>query len=349
MDFPSLLMRTGSKKWKRARSQESQMAETMWAVIVDAEAPLKLGQVDKPSCGPTDVLVEVKTSGLNRADLVQRKGFYPPPPGASTVMGLECSGVIVGVGSSVNDWSIGDRVAGLMAGGGYAEYALVDQGSLYAIPDGMSFEEAGALPEVMMTVWANIFDRCQFKAGETLLIHGGTSGIGTMAIQMAKHAGAGKIIITAGSKEKCDFALDLGADIAINYREEGFEAVVREAGGADVILDMVGADYVQKNISAANINGRIVNIAYMNGSNVEVNLLPLMLKRLILTGTTLRARPNDEKQRIRDAILADFWPAVLNGTIKPIIDTAYPFEEAETAQAHMAKGGHIGKILLSRA
>lgn len=324
------------------------MTETMWAVTVEDDAPLKLGQVEKPSCAPSDVLVEVKTAGLNRADLVQRKGFYPPPPGASTVMGLECSGTIVAVGSDVSEWNIGDRVAGLMAGGGYAEYAVVDQGSLYAIPDTMSFEEAGALPEVMMTVWANIFDRCQFKVGETLLVHGGTSGIGTMAIQMAKHAGAGKIIITAGSKEKCDYALKLGADIAINYREEDFETVVRDTGGADVILDMVGADYVQKNISAARVNGRIVNIAYMNGSNVEVNLLPLMLKRLILTGTTLRARPNDEKQRIRDAVIADFWPAVISGKIKPVIDKVYPFEEAEAAQAHMAKGGHIGKILLSR-
>lgn len=324
------------------------MTETMWAVTVEDDAPLKLGQVEKPSCGPSDVLVEVITAGLNRADLVQRKGFYPPPPGASTVMGLECSGTIVAVGSDVSEWNIGDRVAGLMAGGGYAEYAVVDQGSLYAIPDTMSFEEAGALPEVMMTVWANIFDRCQFKVGETLLVHGGTSGIGTMAIQMAKHAGAGKIIITAGSKEKCDYALKLGADIAINYREEDFETVVRDTGGADVILDMVGADYVQKNISAARVNGRIVNIAYMNGSNVEVNLLPLMLKRLILTGTTLRARPNDEKQRIRDAVIADFWPAVISGKIKPVIDKVYPFEEAEAAQAHMAKGGHIGKILLSR-
>ena len=324
------------------------MTETMWAVTVEDNAPLKLGQVERPSCGPTDVLVEVKTAGLNRADLVQRKGFYPPPPGASSVMGLECSGTIVAIGSDVSGWAVGDRVAGLMAGGGYAEFAVVDQGSLYAIPEGMSFEEAGALPEVMMTVWANIFDRCAFKAGETLLVHGGTSGIGTMAIQMAKHAGAGKIIITAGSKEKCDYALKLGADIAVNYRENDFEAVVREAGGADVILDMVGADYVQKNITAAKVNGRIVNIAYMNGSNVEINLLPLMLKRLILTGTTLRARPNDEKQRIRDAILADFWPAVLSGKIKPIIDTVYPFEEAEAAQAHMEKGGHIGKILLSR-
>lgn len=324
------------------------MGETMWAVIVEEDQPLKLGEVEKPSCGPNDVLVDVMTAGLNRADLVQRKGLYPPPPGASQIMGLECAGTVVAVGSDVSDWSVGDRVCGLMAGGGYAEYAVIDQGSLFKIPDGMSFDEAGALPEVMMTVWANIFDRCQFKVGETALIHGGTSGIGTMAIQMLKKAGASRIMITAGSADKCDRAKALGADIAINYREEDFEPIVRDAGGADVILDMVGGDYVQKNISAARVGGRIVNIAYMQGSQVNVNLMPLMLKRLVLTGTTLRARPNEDKQRIRDAILADFWPAVLSGGIKPIIDTTYPFDQAEAAQAHMAKGGHVGKILLSR-
>ncbi|MEL6861823.1 MAG: NAD(P)H-quinone oxidoreductase [Pseudomonadota bacterium] len=324
------------------------MGEMMWAVVVEDKAPLKIAQVEKPSCGPSDVIVNVMTAGLNRADLVQRMGLYPPPPGASEIMGLECSGEIVEIGSAVSGWAVGDRVCGLMAGGGYAEFAAVDQGSLFKIPEGMSYEEAGALPEVMMTVWANIFDRCQFKAGENLLIHGGTSGIGTMAIQMAKHAGAAKIMITAGSAEKCSYAESLGADLAINYREDDFEAVVREQGGADVILDMVGGDYVQKNITVAKVGGRIVNIAYMQGHKVDLNLMPLMLKRLVLTGTTLRARPNDDKQRIRDAILADFWPAVLLGDIKPVIDIVYPFEEAEAAQAHMTKGGHIGKILLAR-
>jgi len=324
------------------------MGETMWAVVVEDGQPLKLGQVDKPACGPNDVLVEIVTAGLNRADLVQRRGMYPPPPGASTIMGLECAGTIVAIGSDVSSWFVGDRVCGLMAGGGYAELAAVDQGSLFKIPDGMTFDEAGALPEVMMTVWANIFDRCQFKAGESVLIHGGTSGIGTMAIQMLRHAGAAKIMITAGSADKCQFAKSLGADLAINYRAEDFESIARDAGGADIILDMVGGDYVQKNISVAKVGGRIVNIAYMQGAQVELNLLPLMLKRLVLTGTTLRARPNLDKQRIRDAILSDFWPAVLSGEIKPVIDTTYRFEDAEAAQAHMAKGGHIGKILLSR-
>ncbi|MEO0607058.1 MAG: NAD(P)H-quinone oxidoreductase [Pseudomonadota bacterium] len=324
------------------------MGNTMWAVIVEDDAPLKLGQTEPPACGPDDVIVKVITAGLNRADLVQRRGMYPPPPGASEVMGLECAGEITAIGADVTDWAIGDRVCGLMAGGGYAEFAAIDQGSLFKIPDTMSFDEAGALPEVMMTVWANIFDRCQFQSGEALLIHGGTSGIGTMAIQMAKHAGASKIMVTAGSAEKCSFAEQLGADLAINYRAQDFEALIKAEGGADIILDMVGGDYVQKNISVAKLGGRIVNIAYMQGSQVALNLMPLMLKRLILTGTTLRARPNADKKRIRDAVLADFWPAILSGAIKPVIDTIYPFDQAEAAQAHMAKGGHIGKILLSR-
>lgn len=324
------------------------MAEMMWAVVAEDDAPLKLANVEKPSCGANDVLVEIATAGLNRADLVQRRGMYPPPPGASDIMGLECSGTIVESGADVSGWNVGDRVCGLMAGGGYAEFAVVDQGSLFKIPDGMTFEQAGALPEVMMTVWANIFDRCQFKAGETLLIHGGTSGIGTMAIQMAKHAGADKIMITAGTDDKCEYAKQLGADVAINYRDQDFEEIVRSEGGADVILDMVGGDYVQKNISVAKVGGRIVNIAYMQGPQVQLKLMPLMLKRLILTGTTLRARPNAEKQRIRDAVLADFWPAIVSGDIQPVIDTVYAFDQAENAQAHMAKGGHIGKILLSR-
>lgn len=325
------------------------MGETMWAVINQEDEPLKLGEAPMPECGPNEVLVEVQAAGLNRADLIQRRGLYPPPPGASPIMGLECSGTIVKVGSDVRDWQVGARVAGLLAGGGYAEYTAIDAGSLLPIPDEMSFAEASALPEVMMTVWANVFDRCAFKAGETLLVHGGTSGIGTMAIQMAKHAGAGQIIITAGSDEKCSRAKALGADIAINYKTQDFEGIVRDAGRADVTLDMVGGEYVQKNISAANIGGRIVNIAYMSGAKVELNLMPIMRKRLVLTGTTLRARPIEDKKRIRDAVLRDFWPAVLDGKIKPVIDTTYAFDQAEDAQAQMAKGGHIGKILLVRA
>ncbi|MEM1146809.1 MAG: NAD(P)H-quinone oxidoreductase [Pseudomonadota bacterium] len=324
------------------------MAQTMWAVIAEDGEALKRKPVEKPVCGADEVLVQVEAAGLNRADLMQRRGLYPPPKGASDIMGLECSGTIVEIGPKVREWAIGDRVCALLAGGGYAEYAAVHEGSLIGIPDAMSFEQATALPEVMLTVWANIFDRCQFRPGDAVLVHGGTSGIGTMAIQMLKYAQASPIFTTAGSAAKCERAKALGADIAIQYREEDFEDVVKNAGGADIILDMVGGDYVQKNISIAKIGGRIVNIAYLQGAQVSLNLLPLMLKRLILTGTTLRARPNSEKQRIRDAVRTEFWPAVLEGHIKPVIDTVYTFDEAEAAHAHLAKGGHIGKILLSR-
>ncbi|MEL6829190.1 MAG: NAD(P)H-quinone oxidoreductase [Pseudomonadota bacterium] len=325
------------------------MTETMWAVLHDKDAPLRVGEADKPVPGPKDVLVRIHATGLNRADLVQRAGFYPPPPGASEILGLECAGEVVECGAAVTDWKTGDRVCALLAGGGYAEYTTVDEGSLFAMPEEMSFNQAAALPEVMMTVWANIFDRCAIQAGEQLLIHGGTSGIGTMAIQMAKVAGVGKIMVTAGTAEKCAAAKALGADVAINYRDEDFEAVVAEQGGADVVLDMVGGDYVQKNISVARINGRICNIAYLQGHKASLNLMPIMLKRLILTGTTLRARPVEEKRRIRDAVLKDFWPAVLDGRIQPVIDTVYTYEDADKAHAQLNAGGHVGKVLLSRS
>ena len=323
------------------------MTGTMWAVTITEDKSLKIGTVEKPSCGAHNVLVKVETAALNRADLIQRMGLYPPPPGASEILGLECAGTITAIGEEVTGWAVGDRVCGLIPGGGYAEFALVDQGSLFAIPDDMSFDQAGALPEALMTVWVNLFDRCRLDTNESLLIHGGTSGIGTMAIQMARHAGIGGIMATAGSAEKCTFAEALGADLAINYKTDDFETIVTERGGADVILDMVGGDYVQKNIAAAKIEGRICNIAYMQGHKVELNLMPIMLKRLTLTGSTLRARPDADKKIIRDAIMSDFWPAVLSGAIKPIIDSVYSFAEAETAHARMSAGGHIGKILLS--
>ncbi|MEO0881229.1 MAG: NAD(P)H-quinone oxidoreductase [Pseudomonadota bacterium] len=322
------------------------MSETMKAVCVLGDAPLSLGDVPRPSLKAGEVLVKIAASGLNRADLLQRKGMYPPPPGASDIMGLECAGEIAELGDGVTGWSIGDRVCALLAGGGYAEYAAVDAGSLFPIPDGMSFTDAACLPEAMMTVWANVYDRCAFQPNEAFLVHGGTSGIGVMAIQMARVWGADAIYATAGSDEKCATATALGATRAINYRTEDFEAVVKDAGGVDVILDMVGGDYVEKNISIARVNGRIVNIAYMNGPHVSLNLMPLMLKRLVLTGTTLRARPVEEKARIRAAVETDFWPAIVSGEIKPVLDTAFPAAEADAAQALMTKGGHVGKIVL---
>ena len=325
------------------------MTDRMQAIVANEGEPLKLAEVDRPEIGPHDVLVKVAAAGLNRADLVQRAGKYPPPPGASQIMGLECAGTIVALGEKVTRWKEGDRVCALLAGGGYAEFCAVDEGSLLPVPENLSLTEAAALPEAMMTVYANIFMRSAFKPGENVLVHGGTSGIGSMALQMLKEAGAGTVWTTAGSDGKCDAAKALGATRAINYKTEDFEKIVKDGGGADVILDMVGGDYVQKNISAARVNGRICNIAYLNGSKVELDLIYLMMKRLILTGTTLRARSAEEKAEIRAAIEDQFWPHVASGAIKPVIEKVYPASEAEAAQAHMAAGGHIGKLLLEFA
>lgn len=325
------------------------MTDMMKAIVAEDGQPLKLADVARPEIGDHDVLVKVAAAGLNRADLVQRAGHYPPPPGASDIMGLECSGTIAAVGAKVTRWKEGDRVCALLAGGGYAEFCAVDEGSLLPVPQNLTLLQAAALPEAMMTVYANIFMRCAFKEGETVLIHGGTSGIGTMAIQMVRRAGASEIWTTAGSTEKCKAAETLGATRSINYKEEDFEEIVKKGGGADVILDMVGGDYVQKNISAARTNGRICNIAYLNGSKVELNLIYLMMKRLVLTGTTLRARSSEEKAEIREAIEERFWPMVASGAIRPVIDETFDIADAETAHKRMASGGHIGKILLNLA
>lgn len=324
------------------------MNDMMKAVIVDEGVPLRWGDVKAPVAGPGEALVEVAAAGLNRADLIQRTGAYPPPPGASSILGLEISGYIKNLGEGVTRWKVGDAVCGLLAGGGYAELASVDQGSLLPVPAGMDMVNAACFPEALFTVWANVFDRVGLKAGEDFLCHGGTSGIGVMAIQMARVAGAGKIFATAGTAEKCALATDLGADRAINYREEDFEAIVRAEGGADVILDMVGGEYVQKNIGAAKIDGRIVNIAYQNGFQTSVNFAPVLMKRLTLAATTLRARPVLEKQRIRDAVERDFWPHVISGRIRPVLDSTFTFADAEAAHARMGEGKHSGKIILAR-
>lgn len=320
--------------------------DMMKAVIAEDGQPLTLGDFEKPALNSGEVLVKVAASGLNRADLVQRRGAYPPPKGASPIMGLEISGTIVETGEGVSRFKTGDRVAALLAGGGYAEYAAVDEGSLFPVPDGMDMVNAACFPEALMTVWANVFDRVNLKSGEAFLCHGGTSGIGVMALQMARLAGASKIYATAGSEEKCTLAKELGADRAINYKTEDFETVIKEDGGVDVTLDMVGGDYIQKNISVSKPDGRIINIAYMNGFTAELNFAPVLMKRLTLAATTLRARPVDEKRRIRDAVEKDFWPHVVSGKIRPVLEQAFPVADAEDAQALMAKGGHSGKIVL---
>lgn len=320
----------------------------MQAVKAEVGQPLTMHEVDRPAVGARDVLIEVRAAGLNQGDLLQRAGLYPPPAGASDVLGLEVAGVVTEVGDEVRQWSIGDRVCALLPGGGYAELAAADEGSVFPIPEGLDFAQAACLPEATMTVWANVFLRCGLEPGESFLMHGGTSGIGVLGIQMAVHAGAGPVFATAGSDEKTAVCTALGADVAINYRSQDFVEIVTEHGGADVILDMVGGDYIQRNITAAKIDGRICNIAYQAGFDATVDFGPVLMKRLVLTATTLRARTHEQKGHIRDAVLTDFWPAIADGRITPVIDSVYPMAAAEAAQAHLQRGGHIGKILLER-
>lgn len=300
-----------------------------------------------PVIGDNEVLVRVGAAGVNRGDCLQRMGFYPPPPGASDIMGLEFAGEIVACGAQVSKWRVGARVAALVAGGGYGEYAAVHEDHILPVPDSMTDSDAAALPEAVFTVWANTFELGRLQAGETLLIHGGSSGIGTTAIQMAKMAGA-KVMVTAGTDEKCAACTDLGADLAVNYRKADFVAACAEftdGHGADVILDMVGGDYLDRNIKAAARGGRIVNIAYMQGSNVTADFLPVMLKNLTLTGSTLRARPLAEKTRLTRAIEKEIWPHI-SDKIKPVVHQSFPLEQAGAAHELMESSQHIGKIIL---
>jgi len=321
----------------------------MKAIAVEAGPKLVLAELEKPVARAGEVLVHVAAAGVNRADLAQAAGLYPPPPGAPATLGLEVSGTIEAVGEGVMGWRVGQDVCALLAGGGYAEYCAVAQECLLPVPKGVSLIEAAALPEAHFTVWTNIMDAARLKPGETVLIHGGTSGIGTAAIQMLSARGH-KVFTTAGSAEKCAACVALGAARAINYREEDFVDVIKkETGGrgVDVILDIVGGDYIQKNMSAAALWGRIVNIAYQSGMSANVNFAPMLMKRLSLLATTLRARSNAEKAAIRDALLREVWPLIDAGKIKPVIDRIYPLAEAQKAHARMAGSGHIGKILLT--
>lgn len=300
-----------------------------------------------PVPGPGQILVHVKAAGVNRPDVLQRKGGYPPPPGAPETPGLEIAGEVAGLGSGVKRFEAGDSVCALVPGGGYAEYAVVHEDNALPVPPGLSMVEAAAIPETFFTVWTNVFDRGQLKAGETLLIHGGSSGIGTTAIMLAKALGA-RVVVTAGSDEKCQACRDLGADVAINYRTQDFVGVMAEKGiQADVILDMVGADYVARNFKVAALHGRIVNIAFQKGSKVEVDLLPIMLKRLTLTGSTLRPRTVAEKAEIALALEETVWPLIAAGQVKPVIYRTFPLKEAAAAHALMESSEHTGKIVLT--
>lgn len=318
--------------------------------ITEPGGPEKLRpeEVPVPKPAADEVLVKIAAAGLNRGDIVQRQGFYPPPPGASDTPGLEVSGTVVATGANVTRWKEGDEVCALLAGGGYADYCTVHEAHCLPVPESVSLIDAAALPEVYFTVWTNVFQRGGLKAGETLLIHGGASGIGTAAIQLASALGA-RVFATAGSEEKCRVCQTLGAERAINYRDEDFVLVTNElteGRGIDVIFDMVGGDYVQRNISAAARDGRIVNIAYQLGSKVELNLLPVMLKRLTLTGSTLRARSVAEKAALAEEVKTHVWPYIETGRIKPVVHATYPLFHAGDAHKLMESSAHVGKILL---
>ncbi|MBS0473288.1 MAG: NAD(P)H-quinone oxidoreductase [Proteobacteria bacterium] len=310
---------------------------------------LKVADIAKPVPGAGEVLIRNAAAGLNRADLSQAMGGYPPPPGAPATLGMECSGTIEAVGPGVAAFKPGDAVCALLGGGGYAEYVAVSDKLILPVPKGVGLIDAAALPEVYFTVWTNLMDAARLQPGESVLIHGGSSGIGTAAIQLL-HARGHKVFATAGSADKCKAIAALGADVAINYREEDFVAVVKDktgGKGVDVILDMVGGDYIQRNMSAAAIWGRIVNIAYQSGMQATVNFAPMLMKRLSLLATTLRARSNEEKGVIRDAVLREVWPLIEAGKIKPVVDRTYPLAEAGDAHKRLAGSEHIGKILLT--
>ncbi|MCF8879983.1 NAD(P)H-quinone oxidoreductase [Hyphobacterium sp. SN044] len=295
--------------------------------------------------GPEDVRIRVAAAGVNKPDTFQRMGVYPPPKGASDVLGLEVSGTVDAVGPDVTRWKTGDEVCALLPGGGYAEIAIAHQGSVLPKPAGVSLRDAAGLPETVFTVWANVFEAGALRPGETFLIHGGAGGIGTTAIQMAAAHGA-RVIATAGSDEKCALCRELGAEIAVNYREADFVDAVAAAGGADVVLDMVGGDYADRNLKCLNTGGRLVQIAFLKGSRVEIDMMPIMLKRLTVTGSTLRARPLAEKARLAAAVEKTVWPWIEAGKIRVVADAVFPLEEAAKAHALIDSSGHAGKILL---
>ena len=309
---------------------------------------LVLEQRAVPSPGEGEILVKAAAAGVNRPDVMQRQGLYPPPPGAPDIPGLEIAGEIVALGSGVKRWKIGDRVMALVVGGGYAEYCLAQ--ASHVLPVGtLPIIEAAAIPETFLTVWHNVFERGALKAGENLLVHGGSSGIGTTAIQLAKAFGA-RVITTAGSAEKCAACRKLGADVAINYKTEDFVAATKAATGdkgADVILDMVGGDYIARNYEAAAVEGRIVQIAFQGGPKAEVNFMRLMLKRLHHTGSTLRSRSNADKAAIARAVEDNVLPLLAAGKVKPIIYKTFPLKDAASAHALMESSAHIGKIVLT--
>lgn len=322
------------------------MAGTMTAIAIEggkgsAEA-LKPVVAQRPEPGPGQILIKVAAAGVNRPDLLQRLGLYPPPPGAPETLGLEVAGEVI---AAAGRWKVGDKVTALLGGGGYAEYAVVDARHALPIPEGLDMVHAAALPETVFTVYANVFEHGALRAGETLLVHGGTSGIGTTAIAMAKAAGA-KVIATGRGADKKAKALALGADIAVDAKAEDFAEIVKAAGGADVVLDMVGASYFEKNLDALKTGGRIVYIASLAGPVLEVPIMRIMQKRAVITGSTLRPRSADEKARLAAEVERVVWPWIAAGKVKPLIDATFPLADAARAHAHLEAGEHVGKVVL---
>lgn len=323
-----------------------QLPKLMRAIAHAPGAPCHIVELPCPAPAAGEVLIWVKAAGVNRPDLLQKAGLYPPPVGAPPTLGLEVAGEIAALGEGVSGLSLGAPVVALLAGGGYSEYALAPAGSVLPKPARLSFTEAAGLPETVFTVWANVFESGALKAGESFLVHGGASGIGTTAIQMAKAAGA-TVYATAGDGAKVALCERLGAARAINYKTEDFESILRELGGVDVILDMAAGPYIEKNLNILNPGGRLVFIAFLQGSSAQVDFMRVMLKRLTITGSTLRARPAAEKARLAQAIGAHVWPWIEAGQVSPVIDEVFPLAQAEAALARMAAGSHAGKIILT--
>jgi putative PIG3 family NAD(P)H quinone oxidoreductase len=323
----------------------------MHAAVVEAPGgpeALRYAEVPDPEVRPGEVLLDVAATAVNRADLLQRQGHYPPPPGASDLMGLECSGTVAVLGEGVEGLAVGDEVCALLAGGGYATRVAVPAGQVMPVPDGVDLVTAAALPEVAGTVWSNVMMVAGLRSGETFLVHGGAGGIGTFAIQLAKAVGA-TVLTTAGTPEKRSLCADLGADVTIDYHDEDFVAVAHEVTdgqGVDVILDNMGASYLARNVAALAVEGRLVVIGLQGGTKAELDLNALMRKRAAVIGTTLRARPVEEKSTICRAVAEHVWPLVADGTVRAVVDRTYPLAEAAEAHRRMESGDHIGKIVL---
>jgi putative PIG3 family NAD(P)H quinone oxidoreductase len=309
---------------------------------------LEVREVADPEPSPGEVVVDIAASAVNRADIMQRMGHYPPPPGASDILGLEASGTVSAIGEGVKRWQVGDRVAALLSSGGYADKVAVPAGQLLPVPDDLDLRDAAALPEVIATVWSNVFTIAGLQPGELLLAHGGAGGIGTMAIQLAKALGA-RVAVTVGSDEKAQQVRELGADLVVNYKEQDFVEELRayDSHGADVILDNMGASYLAKNVEALAIEGRLIVIGMQGGTKGELDLQKLMRKRAAVVATTLRARPADEKAAIIGSVEENAWPLVADGTIRPIVHAAFPLEQVAQAHALVEGSGHVGKVVIT--